>query len=216
MSNYHQCRSHLDQLLRALRQDLLPMTLCEFDGFATGLLACPQEILCSEWLPQVWGTRGLDQFQDQRAAVRTIDAVLAYFEAIALGLSQTGRVRPSYQGSGPPGQEMWEPWIDGYVRAAALRSHVWQDVYEKAGEDVQSLMSFVQSLHDIYTGQSALSASQIKEMDRVALEAIPRCVTHIINHTRPDRLRPNAVNRSEAPTARCGQHISLDRSGHPV
>lgn len=216
MSNYHQCRRHLDQLLRALRQDALPMTLCEFDGFATGLLACPIDIPFSEWLPQVWGRRGLGQFPDRRAAVTTIDAVLAYHDALALALSQTGRVRPSYQGSGQPSQEMWKPWIDGYLRAALLRPDVWQDVYERAGEDVQTLMSFVQSLHDIYTGRSSLSALQATEMDRVALETIPHCVTQIIKHTRPDRLLPNAANRSEAPKARRGKNIPPDRSGHPV
>lgn len=68
-SRYHQCQSHLDQLLSTLRQDELPMTLCEFNGFATGLLVCPDDIEISEWLPEVWGMRGVDPFPDQRSAM---------------------------------------------------------------------------------------------------------------------------------------------------
>jgi uncharacterized protein len=211
MSHHHQSRNHLDQLLRTLPQDDLPMTLCEFDGFAAGLLACPEDIGINVWLPEVWAKQGVGKFPDERTAMETAEAVLDYFDNIAFGLSQTGLVRPSYLESGQSDNEIWEPWIDGYVRAAALLPSVWQDFYEQADEDVQTLMSFIQTLHDIFTGRSRLSPSKVLEIDRMAPEAIPHCVTYIIKHSRPDRLLPKAVNLSKGPTNR----IFPDRSGRP-
>jgi uncharacterized protein len=211
MSHYNQCRYLLDRSLRALPQDEMPMTLCEFDGFATGLLACPEDIPISQWLPEVWGTQSVDKLPDQRTTIETTEAVLAYFENIAHGLSQTGLVRPSYLDSGQSDNKMWEPWIDGYIRAAALSPSVWQDFYELSDEEVQILMSFIQTLHDIFTGRSRLSASQVSEIDRTAPEVIPHCVKCIIKHSRPDRLLPIAVNLSNEPTA----DTSPDRSGLP-
>lgn len=58
----------LAELLAAIPQDQLPMTLGEFDGFATGILACPELIPTSEWLPPVWGDTGDAGFPDIGAA----------------------------------------------------------------------------------------------------------------------------------------------------
>ncbi len=45
--------------LKQLRNELLgledSMLLEELDGFAAGLVVCPETILPSEWLPIVWG-----------------------------------------------------------------------------------------------------------------------------------------------------------------
>lgn len=211
MANYYQSWKHLDQLLRTLQQDDLPMTLCEFDGFAAGLLACPEDIATSVWLPEVWGKQGSGKFPDQLTSMETTEAVLAYFDNVALGLSQTGLVRPRYLENGQSDNKIWEPWIDGYVRAAALLPGVWQDFYEQADEDVQTLISFIQTMHDILTGRSRLSASRISEIDRMAPDAIPHCVTYIIKHSRPDRLLPKAANLLKGPQAGIFPH----RSGRP-
>lgn len=141
---------------------------------------------------------------------------MTYFRNIALGLSQIGIVRPSYLEGGRSGSEMWQPWIDGYIRAAALRPSVWQDFYEKTNENVQTLMSFIQILHDIFTGRSCLTGSQVSEIDRIAPETIPFIVTYIIKYSRPDRLLPNAVKLSEGPTAGIGGRMSADRPGRPA
>ena len=44
----------LNELLFALPVDDMPMTLSELDGYVTGVLACPEMISSSEWLPEVW------------------------------------------------------------------------------------------------------------------------------------------------------------------
>lgn len=48
----------LDELLHALPFENMPISLSELDGFLTGVLACPELIPPSEWLPQVWSETG--------------------------------------------------------------------------------------------------------------------------------------------------------------
>lgn len=55
----------LNELLFALPVDNMPMMLSELDGYVTGALTCPEMILPSEWLPEVWGVTGDAQFPDQ-------------------------------------------------------------------------------------------------------------------------------------------------------
>ena len=52
----------LDALFHALPFETMPMALSEFDGYVTGLLACPDMIPPSEWLPHIWGETGDAQF----------------------------------------------------------------------------------------------------------------------------------------------------------
>lgn len=54
----------LNALLHALPVEHMPMTLSELDGYLAGVLACPDMIPPSEWMPHVWGETGdicLDQ-----------------------------------------------------------------------------------------------------------------------------------------------------------
>ena len=53
MGQSDQDLDHLSQLLHALPTQNMPMTLSELDGYVTGVLACPDMISPSEWLPHV-------------------------------------------------------------------------------------------------------------------------------------------------------------------
>ena len=72
-------------------------------------------------------------------------------------------VQPVYSESNTGGLFFWEPWIDGFMQAVALRRVEWQAFIERADEDVQTTFSFLQSLYDVYTGKSELLAAQIEE-----------------------------------------------------
>lgn len=58
MDREEQRLDRLSVLLHALRAENDPMTLSELDGYVTGILACPEMIVPSEWLPHVWGETG--------------------------------------------------------------------------------------------------------------------------------------------------------------
>lgn len=195
MLRYRKSRGELDKLLCSLNYDEVPMTLCEFDGYATGILACPESISVSEWFPCVLGYREREQFPDQKAAEAAMKVILSYFVEMKHQMSETGSVSPVFQDNSLFNCKLWEPWIDGYIRATALRPIVWQEFYERSDEDMQCLMVFIQNLHDIYTGRSKLSAVQIKEIDDVASEMIASSVTHIMKSSRPERLLPKQRKR---------------------
>jgi uncharacterized protein len=64
MDKEEQRLDRLSMLLHALPADNMPMTLSELDGYLTGILACPEMIAPSEWLPHVWGETGEAHFAD--------------------------------------------------------------------------------------------------------------------------------------------------------
>ncbi len=196
-SKYH--IDYLNDLFQALPQGNLPMNLSEYDGFATGILVCPVDIEPSEWLPHVWGTTRDGHFPDQRTAEGTIDALLAHFEVVAADMATLSQIQPIFGGIGASTPFIWEPWIDGFMRAALLRPVAWQEFFEQADEAVQSMMSFLQTLHDIYTGKSALTRVEIDAIDSAACDLIPSCILHIARRSRPDRSLPQAANASNKP-----------------
>ena len=59
----------------------MPMTLSELDGYIVGVLACPEMIPPSGWLPQVWGETGEAKFPDEKVAEETISAVMAHYNS---------------------------------------------------------------------------------------------------------------------------------------
>ncbi len=55
MSQSDQELDQLSELLHALPVETMPMTISELDGYVTAVLACPEMVPPSEWLPHVWG-----------------------------------------------------------------------------------------------------------------------------------------------------------------
>lgn len=202
--------ANLQQVLRNLPQDTSPMSLSEFDGFVTGVLITPAHITPSEWMPHVWGATRNEQFANQRIAEATIDVLLGHFAVVASELSSMAEVQPIYAESDTGQLVLWGPWVNGFIRAISLRTVEWQTFFERADEDVQTTISFLQSLHDINTGESELSAAQITEIDYVACDVIPSCISMIAMRSRPDRCFPQAANVLREPTCLSSEQSSSD------
>ena len=188
----------LAELLAAIPQDQLPMTLGEFDGFATGILACPELIPTSEWLPPVWGDTGDAGFPDIGAAQATVTAVMAHYNAIASTIAKSPWIEPIYETDPNSGELLWEPWVDGFSRAMRLRPETWQSVFDQADDDTRASMIFLMALQDIYEGNSTFSDDDIDEIDQQAPELIPNCVAEILLLTRPE-LIVRGANTAHAP-----------------
>jgi uncharacterized protein len=101
----------LNELLHALPVDNLPMTLCELDGYITGILACPEMIPPSEWLPDVWGETGEAHFADQKAAEETIGAVMTHYNSVAEAMTRSLLIEPIYEVDPNSDETLWEPWV---------------------------------------------------------------------------------------------------------
>lgn len=184
----------LSKLLHALPVDNMPMTLSELDGYVTGVLACPEMIPPSEWLPQVWGETGEADFVDQRIAEETIGAVMTHYNSVAEAMTRSLCIEPIYEVDTNSDETLWEPWVDGYTRAMGLRPDAWEKLLDRADEETRNTMIFLMALQDIYIGKSKFTEYEIDEIDRKAPDLIPNCVATILHQSRPELAGAVAAN----------------------
>lgn len=198
MSRLDQDLDHLDDLLAALPQDSLPMTVSELDGYVTGILVCPDLIPPSEWLPHVWGETGDAGFPDLATAEATISAVMAHYNAVASKIAKTPWIEPIYEVDPHNDETLWEAWIDGFTRALRLRPDAWQALLEHADDETRSSLIFLMALQDISEGTSRFTEEEIDAIDIEAPDLIPNCVVAILLVSRPEVVM-TADNLSHAP-----------------
>ena len=186
MDQSDQDLDQLDALLRALPVDNMPMTLSELDGYIVGVLACPEMIPPSGWLPQVWGETGEAEFPDEKVAEETISAVMVHYNSVVASITGSLWVEPIYEVDPNSNEVMWEPWVDGFMRAMRLRPEAWSQLLDQADEETQATMIFLMALQDIYTDQSKFTDEEIDEIDLEAPDLIPNCVATILHQSRPE------------------------------
>jgi len=184
----------LDDLLRALPFENMPMSLSELDGFLTGVLACPVMVAPSEWLPQVWSETGEAQFVDQRTAEETIGAVMEHYNSVATAITSSLWVDPIYEIDTNSDETLWESWVAGFTRALMLRPDAWEDLMDRADEETQSSLTFLIALQDINVGKSPFPDDVIDEIDLKAPDLIPNCVATILHQSRPELAGAVAAN----------------------
>ncbi|MGY6412027.1 MAG: UPF0149 family protein [Alkalilacustris sp.] len=199
MDHADQELDRLNALLHALPVDTMPMTISELDGYLVGVLACPDMIPPSEWLPHVWGETGEAAFPDQKAAEATVGAVMAHYNALAEAMTRSPSIEPIYEIDPNSDEVLWEPWIDGFTRAMGLRPAAWDRLLDQADEETRTTMAFLRALQDIYTGHSKLTEEEIDELDLEAPDLIPNCIGTILRQSRPELFRPPPANLSAMP-----------------
>ena len=207
MDNEEKRLDRLSELLHALPVDNYPMTISELDGYVTGILACPEMIPPSEWLPEVWGETGEAQFADQKAAEETIGAVMSHYNSVAEATTRSLSIEPVYAVDPNSDETLWEPWVDGFTRAMRLRPDAWETLLDRADEETRTTMIFLMALQDIYTGNSKFTDEEIDEIDIEAPDLIPNCVATILHQSRPELARTIAANIPGMP------HKSAPRPG---
>ena len=63
----------LEDALDALPQDGLPMGISELNGFLTGVLLSPEQIMPSDWVPVIWGDYPNHAFASMEDADRAVN-----------------------------------------------------------------------------------------------------------------------------------------------
>ena len=207
MSRSEKHLDHLDDLLAAVPQENLPMTVSELDGYVTGILACPDLIPPSEWLPHVWGETGDAGFPDLATAEATISAVMVHYNAVASDMAKTPWIEPIYEVDPHSDETLWEVWIDGFTRALRLRPDTWQALLEQADDETKSSLIFLMALQDINEETSKFTEEEIEAIDLEAPDLIPNCVAAILLVSRPEAvMKADNVPHSPVRSTRPGRN----------
>ena len=146
-----------------------PMLLTELDGLLTGVIVSPGPITSEEWLPIVWGddTDGVPPFEDPLDVQWFRDALEARSAEIARDLAR-GRLQPILDTDERNGDVLWEPWIDGFAAAMALRPDEWMAVGEGDDADAVDAVAILSELIAVTRGESELDTPAVNALDASA------------------------------------------------
>ncbi|HXT78705.1 MAG TPA: UPF0149 family protein [Acetobacteraceae bacterium] len=133
-------QSDLDALNDYLMSSRSPqdcMDLSELDGFMAGIVAGPEPVATSEWLPMVWDGEE-PVFDSDSEAATILGAILRRFSDIASGLdSEPATFAPVFW-EGADGKPVVEDWAHGFMQAVSMRTEAWAPVLRD--EDLSILL----------------------------------------------------------------------------
>lgn len=191
--------AELQRLLWELPVDQEAMSLSEFDGFCYGVLLCPDIIMPSEWLPEVWGEGGLSSISNITDAERIIGLVMEHYNRVASNLVPPCKdVELLFVRDPNSDDYLWEPWVLGFQKAMRIRGEAWERIAFAGDEDVTSGVGLILELHQIDMGTSDLDDEKIEKLDEVATDLIPEIVLDL-NTWVKGQTGPLAANIPTAP-----------------
>ncbi len=167
----------LEELLSNI--EAMPDAMCvsELDGYVAGLVLCPDMIMPSEWLPEVWGLDGEPEFESLQQAQDTIGAVMAHYNRVAANLADRRKpyeiVLEHAEGEDEP---FWEFWVAGFFQAMRLRPDAWKAYWEADDENIVSAMAVMAALVDLEAGESPLPEDKQAELAEAAPDVIPSLI----------------------------------------
>lgn len=166
MSGLSRHIKQLDEELLALGEET--MLLEELDGFIAGLLACPEPISPSDWLPIVWNESSGQQpvFEDLGHANRVLGLVMEHYNSVARTLMERpDRYSPLFSVDTRNGDVLCELWIEGIEKAVALRPAAWKELLD-ADVNTAAAMSGMLMLADVARGEK-----EVKDRDALLAAA---------------------------------------------
>jgi uncharacterized protein len=117
--------TELDRLGDALGRFRSPtaMNLEQLDGFFTALICCPDMVMPSEYLHEIWGGEMADEeaFADQQALQNFLDLVMRHWNSITQTLQSGGAFLPVLL-QDEHGVAHANDWAKGFMRGVALRN----------------------------------------------------------------------------------------------
>lgn len=175
--------AEIDQLEELLSDiEVMPDAMCasELDGYVAGLLLCPEMIMPSEWLPEVWGLDSEPEFANVEQAQATIGAVMAHYNRVAANLASRNKpyeiVLEQADGEGEP---FWEFWIAGFEQAMRLRPKAWRAYFDADDTKVEAAFSCMCGLLEMHLGESSLPQDRQDELCEHACKLIPETVVRM-------------------------------------
>lgn len=173
------------------------MLLTELDGFLTGVLICPDDIMSAEWLRHIWGADDGDvpPFDDPADVQWFADAVLARYNEISRDLGR-GKPQPIFDIDERNGDVLWEMWIDGFAQAMEMRPDTWAMLAAGETADAAQAISRLTSLIAVARDESDLDSMQINAMQDQAPAVIVEDILRLHTAVRRDGTGSDAPQAS--------------------
>jgi uncharacterized protein len=101
------------------------MGLSDLDGLLTGIVAGPEVILPSEWMPIIWGGDG-PEFADISEAQTVLGTIIARYNQIVSNLRDDPSGFEPIFWQGPDDEVIITDWAAGFLDAVRLRPKAWE------------------------------------------------------------------------------------------
>jgi uncharacterized protein len=105
------------------------MNLEMLDGFFSALICCPDMVLPSEYLPEVWGGEmaNKEAWDSREQLQEFMDLVMRHWNTIS-GSLQAGDVYLPILAEDEEGIARGNDWATGFMRGMSLRHHDWAEL----------------------------------------------------------------------------------------
>jgi uncharacterized protein len=105
------------------------MNLEMLDGFFAALICCPDMVLPSEYLPEIWGGEMADEeaWDSQEQLHEFMDLVMQHWNTISRTL-EAGDVYLPIFSEGEDGIARGNDWAAGFMRGMSLRHYDWKEL----------------------------------------------------------------------------------------
>ena len=179
----------LEEALDALDEDA--MLASEFDGFAAGLITCPETIPPSEWLPCVWGANPEGPDCPREVFDLASEMIMAHYDEVAATLQRHPQTYTACYSADPRnGEILWEFWVDGFRRAMELGADAWfalMQAQDTPAGVAASVMTALCSIASPYDDDMELADGQIEALKTEAPSIIPGLVTTLYAANKANR-----------------------------
>lgn len=109
---------------------------------------------------------------------------MGHYNGTSALINEGGWIEPIYEEDISSGETLYEPWVDGFIRAMQLRESEWLAIANGPASDAQMAVNMLFMMQEIYEGTSELSEEEIDNIDEDAPDLIPELVAMIVAETR--------------------------------
>ena len=157
------------------------MGLSDLDGLLTGIVAGPEVILPSEWMPIIWGGDE-PEFADISEAQTVLGTIMARYNQIISNLRDDPDAFEPIFWKGPDDEVIVTDWAAGFLDAVRLRRKLWAPLIRDPEARVLILPLLILGAEDDdhpSFDAPPPPASAVEELLAKGAEIIPACVVGI-------------------------------------
>ena len=172
------------------------MLLSEFDGFVAGVAVCPDLIMPSEWLGEIWGEDG-PVFDSERQANEIIQLIMAHYNDVLRRLGRPRAYAPLFD-EDTDGTVLWEMSAVGFARAMDQRPDAWAEYAFSEHAAVRRAMAAFRKLEELANKPGGPAGDIEMALDACA----PELITEGLEILHATRLAGHSPVAASAPAAK--------------